>query len=181
MSLGFPRNAGNFLTSWGTACLQIYIPTPFPAFPYKRVITYGVAHALTSQELLSCMGLCLMMMLLLHVRQTLWQSLSATLDNRFPTCKHLRGQIGQDYGNLTDTGLGAHPDSVYAAQRLLSEAFSTSPQKSAQLRVQCEQLYTQPLRLLWFRQRSVNKVSFIKSERHANTSLAITPTVNAVT
>jgi len=60
----------------------------------------------------------------------------------------LRGQIGQDYGNLTDIGLGAHPDSVYAAQRLLSEAFSTSPQKSAQLRVQCEQLYTQSLGLL---------------------------------
>ena len=77
--------------------------------------------------------------------------------------KRLREQNSQEYGILTDICLGAHSGWVYAVQRLLSEALLPSPEKSAQLRVPCEQLHTQPRRLLWFRHRSVNRVIFIKS------------------
>ena len=144
--------------------------------PYKRaVMTDGVTHALTSQERPCYMKLFFMLLLLLlllqHVRQTLWQSLSATLVKHFLTCQHLREQNCQQPGNLTDIGL--------VAQRLLSEALPTSPEKSAQLPVLCEQLHTHPWRQLRFRHRSVNTVIFTKSQRPANISLAITPNVKA--
>jgi hypothetical protein len=179
MSLGFPRNAGNFLTGWGTTCLQTYIRTPFPAFPYKRVVmAYGMAHALTYQERLCSMELFLMLLLFVSrvvTRETnsLIVALSYSRLERFLTWKHFREQNGQEYGHLTDICLGAHPVSFYVAQRHLPEAFSTCPEKSAQLRVPCEQLHTQPWRLLWFRHRSVNKIIFIKSRRRANTSLLL--------